>query len=74
MKSTDCLTLEDLKEAYKIFLKPQEGIPTVLPIGLYEDIKEYLGITDEQMFEREYMKPSLIPLDETACDWLEVMG
>ena len=64
MKSTDCLTLEDLKEAYKVFLKPQERIPTVLPIWLYGDIKEYLGITDEQMLEWGYVKPSLIPLPE----------
>ena len=74
MKPHDCLTLEDLKKAYSIFLSPQETRPTVLPIGLYEDLKEYFGITDEQMLERGYVKPSLIPLDEAACDWLEVTG
>ena len=65
----DVLTIGHIKEAIRVLdrREPYFHRPTVLPIGLYADIKSHFHITDKRMLAMGYIKaggyikPTYIP-------------
>ena len=61
---SDCLTVEDIENAIKVLDKPSSVPPVIWNDTDYNDLKELLSLTDEQMEKRGYLKATYIPMEE----------